>query len=162
MKSSTHLNTQAILKSENQVGQLATQVGEREKEKFPNQPIPNPKGQYAINGSSSSTHAHEFVQSITTLRYGRQVDNQMKMPKVKDNENTMLEEKRVHSSQDDQREKKGNSTLIPIQDLNLSPLDKKFVPKAPFPQSLISPQKSSQFGDILEVFKQVQNKHSIS
>ena len=84
------------------------------------------------------------------------------MPEVEDNENTMLEEKRVHSSQDDQREKKGNSTLIPIQDLNLSPLDKKFVPKAPFPQSLISPQKSSQFGDILEVFKQVQNKHSIS
>ena len=98
IKSSTHLNTQAISKLENQVGQLATQVGEREKEKFPDQPIPNPKGQYAINGSSSSTHAHEFVQSITTLRYGRQVDNQMKMPKVKDNENTMLEEKRVHSS----------------------------------------------------------------
>ena len=34
MKSSTHLNTQAISKLENQVGQLATQVGEREKESF--------------------------------------------------------------------------------------------------------------------------------
>ena len=44
MKSSTHLNTQAISKLENQVGQLATQVGEREKGKFPSQPIPNPKG----------------------------------------------------------------------------------------------------------------------
>ena len=32
----------------------------------------------------------------------------------------------------------------------------KFVPKAPFLQSLISPQKSAHFGDILEVFKQVQ------
>ena len=32
MKSSTHLNAQAISKLENQVGQLATQVGEREKE----------------------------------------------------------------------------------------------------------------------------------
>ena len=50
---------------ENQVGQLATQVGEREKGKFPSQPIPNPKGQYAIIGSSSSTHAHESIQSIT-------------------------------------------------------------------------------------------------
>ncbi|KAL0015636.1 hypothetical protein SO802_002705 [Lithocarpus litseifolius] len=68
MKSSTHLNTQAISKLENQVGQLATQVGEREKGKFPNQPIPNQKRQYAINGSSSSTHAHESVQSITTLK----------------------------------------------------------------------------------------------
>ena len=48
IKSSTHLNTQAISKLENQVGQLAAQVGEREKGKFPSQPIPNPKGQYAI------------------------------------------------------------------------------------------------------------------
>ena len=35
MKNSTYLNTQAISKLENQVGQLATQVGEREKRKFP-------------------------------------------------------------------------------------------------------------------------------
>ena len=138
MKSSTHLNTQAISKLENQVGQLATQVGEREKGKFPSQPIPNPKWQYTINGSSSSTHAYEFVQSITTLRSGKQADNQVKMPEVEDNENIVLEEKRVHSSQDDHKEKKGNSTSIPIQDLS-SPLDRRFVPKAPFPQSLISP-----------------------
>ena len=59
MKSSTHLNTQAISKLKNQVGQLATQVGEREKGKFPSQLIPNPKGQYAINGFSSSAHGQE-------------------------------------------------------------------------------------------------------
>ena len=98
------------------------------KRKFPSQPIPNPKWQYAINGSSSSTHAHESVQSITTLRFGKQVDNQVKMPEVEDNENTMLEEKGVHSSQDDHKEKKGNSTSIPIQDLS-SPLNRRFVPK---------------------------------
>nr|XP_023922903.1 uncharacterized protein LOC112034322 [Quercus suber] len=155
IKSSTHLNTQAISKLGNQVGQLATQFGEREKGKFPSQPIPNPKGQYAINGSSSSTHAHESIQSITILRSGKQVDNQVKMPEVKDNENTVLEKKRVHSSHDDHKEKKGNSTSIPIQDLS-SPLDRRFVPKAPIPQNLINPQKSAQFGDILEVFKQVQ------
>ena len=110
MKSSIHLNTQAISKLENQVGQLATQVGEREKRKFPSQPIPNQKGQYAINGSSSSTHAHELVQSITTLRSKRQVKNQVKMPKVEDNENNVLKEKEVHSSQDEHREKKENAT----------------------------------------------------
>nr|XP_023870535.1 uncharacterized protein LOC111983105 [Quercus suber] len=154
IKSSTHLNTQAISKLENQVGQLATQVGEREKGKFPSQPIPNPKGQYAINGSSSSTHGQEHVQSITTLRSGKKVDNQVEMPKVEDDENIVLKEKGIHNSQDDHKEKKGNSTSIPIQDLS-SPLDKRFVPKAPFPQRLISPQKSAQFGDILEVFKQV-------
>ncbi|XP_023920612.1 uncharacterized protein LOC112032110 [Quercus suber] len=128
IKSSTHLNTQAISKLENQ---------------------------YAINGSSSSTHGQEHVQSITILRSGKQVDNQVKMLEVEDDENIVLEEKGVHNSQDDHKEKKGNSTSIPIQDLS-SPLDRRFVPKAPFPQSLINPQKSAQFGDILEVFKQVQ------
>ena len=153
MKSSTHLNSQAISTLENQVGQLATQVGEREKRNFPSQPIPNPKGQYAINGSSSSTHGQEHVQSITTLRPGKQIDNQVKMPEVEDDENIVLKEKGTHSSHDDHGEKKDNPPATPIQDLS-SPLDK--VPKAPFPQRLISPQKSVQFGDILEVFKQVQ------
>ena len=155
MKSSTHLNTQAISKLENQVGQLATQFGEREKGKFPSQPIPNPKGQYVINGSSSSTHGQEHVQSITTLRSGKQVDNQVKMPEVEDDENIVLKEKRTHSLHDDHGENKDNPPSIPIQDLS-SPFDKRFVPKAPFPQRLISPQKSAQFGDILEAFRQVQ------
>ena len=52
---------------------------------------------------------------------------------MEDNENTVLEEKRVHGSQDDHKEKKGNSTSIPIQDLSSSPFNKKYVPKAPFP-----------------------------
>ena len=68
MKSSTHLNTQDISKLENQVGQLATQVGEREKGNFPSQPIPNPKGQYAINGSSSSTLHMNLFSLLLPLR----------------------------------------------------------------------------------------------
>ena len=88
------MNTQAISKLENQVGQLATQVGEREKGKFPSQPVPNPKGKYAINGSSSSTHAYEYVQSITTLRFGKQVDIQVKMPEMEDNEKSCVRGKR--------------------------------------------------------------------
>ncbi|XP_030923240.1 uncharacterized protein LOC115950136 [Quercus lobata] len=77
------------------------------------------------------------------------------MPEVEDDENIVLKEKGTHSSHDNHREKKDNPPATPIQDLN-SPLDKRFVPKAPFPQRLISPQKSAQFEDILEVFKQVQ------
>ena len=83
---------------------------ERGKGKFPSQPIPNQKRQYAINGSSSSTHAHELVQSITTLRARRQVENQVKMPKLEDNKNNVLKEKEVHSSQDEHREKKESTT----------------------------------------------------
>ena len=83
---------------------------ERGKGKFPSQPIPNQKRQYAINGSSSSTHAHELVQSITTLRARRQVENQVEMPKLEDNKNNVLKENEVHSSQDEHREKKENAT----------------------------------------------------
>ena len=60
------------------------------------------------------------------------------MPKVEDDENIVLKEKGTHSSHDDHGEKKDNPPSIPIQDLS-SPLDKRFVPKAPFPQRLISP-----------------------
>jgi hypothetical protein len=42
--SSKQFTHQAIAKMEGQIGQLANQIGEREKGKFPSQPIPNPKG----------------------------------------------------------------------------------------------------------------------
>ena len=70
------------------------------------------------------------------------------MLEVEDDENTVLKEKGTHSSHDDCGEKKDNPPSIPIQDFSF-PLDKKFVPKTPFPQRLISPQKNAQFGDIL-------------
>jgi hypothetical protein len=156
MKNSSQLNTQAISKLENQVGQLATQVVEREKGKFPSQPVPNPKGQFFVNGSSSSSHTQENVQSITTLRSGRKIDNQVEIPKVEGSEKIVSKEKGAQSSQDDLDENRGNSISIPIQDSSSSHLNKKFVPKAPFPERVASSQKNAQFGDILDVFKQVQ------
>jgi hypothetical protein len=66
---------QAIAKMEKQIGQLANQMGERERGKFRSQPVPNPKGQFVIGSTSASSHGQEHVQAITTLRSGRQVDN---------------------------------------------------------------------------------------
>jgi hypothetical protein len=60
---------------------LANQVGERERGKFPSQPMPNPKGQFVIGTTSSPPHGLELVQAITTLSSGRQVDNQVATPK---------------------------------------------------------------------------------
>jgi len=160
MRSSTQMNTQAISKLENQVGQLATHVGEREKGKFPSQPVPNPKGQYGINNSSSSTHDQEHVQSITILRSGRQIDNQVKTPEFEKTDTS-------ESSQDDHRHDKEKENLtpisihVPVQDPSSSqPIAanrtvKNFVPKAPFPQRLARANKGAQYGDILEIFKQV-------
>ena len=66
-------NTQAIAKLEIQMGQLATSLSEREKGKFPSQPVANPKRQYEIGSNSH----HEQAKAITTLRSGRIVDNQV-------------------------------------------------------------------------------------
>lgn len=148
MRSSTQMNTQAISKLENQVGQLATHVGEREKGKFPSQPVPNPKGQYGINNSSSSTHDQEHVQSITILRSGKQVDNQVKTPEVEKTDTTQ-------SSHDKEKDNSTPTSIpLPVQDpsssqpIVASPTVRNFVPKAPFPQRLVRPNK----GGNIEIF----------
>jgi hypothetical protein len=43
VKNATMVNTQAISKLEMQMGQLANHLGERDKGKFPSQPVTNPK-----------------------------------------------------------------------------------------------------------------------
>jgi hypothetical protein len=75
------VNTQAIAKMENQIGQIANHLGEREKGKFPSQPEPNPKA-FKIGNSSNLAHGQEHVQMIVTLRSGRQVDNHVVYPEV--------------------------------------------------------------------------------
>ena len=72
-QSTLQTNTQTIAKIEIQMGQLATSLSEREKGKFPSQPVANPKGQYEIESSSH----HEQAKVITTLRSGRVVNNQV-------------------------------------------------------------------------------------
>ena len=62
----------------------------------------------------------------------------MKIPEVEDDENIVLKEKGTHSSHDDHGENEDNPPTTPIQDLS-STIDKRFAPKAPFFQRLISP-----------------------
>jgi hypothetical protein len=71
VKNSTMVNTQAISKLEMQMGQLANHLGERDKGKFPSQPMTNPKA-----------HGQEHAHAIVTLRSGRQVDNQVVKPEA--------------------------------------------------------------------------------
>ena len=70
VKNATMVNTQAITKIESQIRQIASHLGERENGKFPSQPVPNPKA-FTIGNSSNSSHGHEQVQSIVTLRSGK-------------------------------------------------------------------------------------------
>jgi hypothetical protein len=76
VKNATMVNTQAIAKIESQIRQIANHLGEREKGKFPSQPVLNPKA-LTIENSSSFMLGHKQVQSIVTLRSERQVDNKV-------------------------------------------------------------------------------------
>ena len=64
VKTATMVKTQAISKLEMQMGQLANHLGERDKGKFPSQPVTNPK-----------PHRQEHAHAIVTLRSRRQMDN---------------------------------------------------------------------------------------
>jgi uncharacterized coiled-coil protein SlyX len=56
LKNEAMSSKQAIAKMEGQIGQLANQVGERERGKFPSQPVPNPKGQFVLGNTSAPSH----------------------------------------------------------------------------------------------------------
>jgi hypothetical protein len=145
VRHATMVNTQAIAKIETQIGQIASHLGEREKEKFPSQPMPNPKA-LTIENSSNSAHGHEQVKSIVTLRSGRQVDN-----KVGQEEEDHVEPQGKESGGDKGEEAEPSRAIPTVEEPQRS-----FVPKAPFPKRLRAPKKNAQFAEILEVFKQVQ------
>jgi hypothetical protein len=120
-------------------------LGEREKRKFPSQPVPNPKG-FTIGNSSSPTNRQEQVQAVVTLRLGGQVDNHVVDPEV----DTVGKE----GDESDNKEERDVEpyTATPI----VKDPPRSFVPKVPYPGRLQAPKKGRKFEDILEVFKQVQ------
>jgi hypothetical protein len=77
VRHSTMVNTQAISKSEMQMGQLANRLGERDKGKLPSQAVNNPKA-CSIGNSSNQEH----VQAIVTLRSRKRVDNKVVNPEA--------------------------------------------------------------------------------
>jgi hypothetical protein len=156
MRNSTMVNTQVIFELEMQVGQLANHLGEKDKGKFPSQPVNNPKA-CTIRNSSNQEHAHVIV----TLRFARSVDNHMAEPESDHAEPEsyhVVEPKSAPVGQEeketDHKEERGAepSTVTPI--VNDPP--RSFILKAPYPERLKAPKKNAQVAEILEVFKKVQ------
>jgi len=146
VKNATMVNSQAISKMEVQLGQMANQLGEREKGKLPSQPVPNPRMQFHGGNSLNAVHGQEHVQAVVILRSGRQVDNQVVLPE----ENQAAQEGRESRG----TEERGAEQPIAAPTIEIPP--RSFVPKAPFPDRLLAPKRGGKFEDILEVFKQVQ------
>jgi hypothetical protein len=86
----------------------------------------------------------EHVQAIVSLRSGRQVDNQVVLPK----ENPVAQQEQG-SSITKEKDVEPSTTTVEIP-------PRSFTPKASYPDRLLAPKKGRKFEDILEVFNQLQ------
>jgi hypothetical protein len=121
---------------------MANTLNRREEGKLPSQPVVNPKGLYMVNEETS----HQHVQSITTLRSGKLVDNQVG------------EKKDEHTEVPKTLQKDKGKQVI--NDTSADPSSEApYVPQAPFPERLKAPSHFGKQGEkiqeMMEVFKQV-------
>ncbi|CAL2266116.1 unnamed protein product [Prunus armeniaca] len=124
----TQAQTSTAIKSlENQVGQIATSLSQREPGQFPSQVIPNPNG------------GHETAKAIT-LRSGKEV------PNVDKEERNSTKTVAAPFSK----------LTVPSDNSKVSsPVNHSITPKVPFPRFLNS-KKEQVSKDILETFRKVQ------
>jgi hypothetical protein len=136
MTRTVNSHSQSIAKLETQMGQMANTLNRREEGKLPSQPVINPKGLYMIDEESS----HQHVQSITTLRSGKLVDNQV--------------ERKKETPTD-----KGKQVITETSTSADPSSDMPYVPRAPFPERLKAPSHFGKQGEkiqaMMEMFKQV-------
>ena len=114
------------------VGQLATQLSEREKGKFPSQPEPNPRVNHV--NMAEDDHVNQ-ANAVITLRSGTKIDNKIELPK---DDGAGPSETREEPNNEETQE-----PLEPYQ------------PIAPFPRRLALKKQTEQVEKILEIFKQV-------
>jgi hypothetical protein len=136
MTRTVNSHSQSIAKLETQMGQMANTLNRREEGKLPSQPVINPMGLYMIDEESS----HQHVQSITTLRSGKLVDNQV--------------ERKKETPTD-----KGKQVITETSTSADPSSDMPYVPRAPFPERLKAPSHFGKQGEkiqaMMEMFKQV-------
>lgn len=144
---------QSIAKLEMQMSQLATFVSERERGTFPSQPISNPRNQNANPNQAHVVQDSNVAQlnAITTLRSGKQIDNQVANPNnlsktSLDTSKTMNEfEQNMEPNIESNANQNSSSTRV----------DPSTEYRVPFPHRLRPKKHSDQMEKMLEIFKQV-------
>jgi hypothetical protein len=114
-----------------QMGQLANHLGEKDKGKFPRQPVANPKA-YMIGNSSSQQH----LQALVTLRSRKQVDNQVADPEVD------LVGKVGQEGEKGDNKEEGDAQPSTVTPIVKNP-PRSFVPKVPYPERLQAAKKGA-------------------
>ena len=148
------MNTQAILRLESQMGQLASQMSESEEEnELPSHPESNRKEKdIVINEPGSS---NEQVHALKTIQSGCQNDNQAQLLDVEEEiKEEEINAKNVASTKIESESKEGH---LVASDLN----PKSFLPKAPFHHMLDNSEKVDKDGDALDVFKEMESVYMI-
>ena len=105
----------------------------QEKEKFPSQTQPNPRGVHELSSSSKPTSRIDEVKAVITLRSGNEVEQPVLKPAESDKEEKEIEPEKLVIKED---------------------AVKKSTPP-PFPQALKTKKKAINQAGILEVLRQV-------
>ena len=105
----------------------------QEKEKFPSQTQPNPRGIHEIASANEPAPRMDEVKAIITLRSGKKVEQPVSKPIEKTKEEKEVKQERIIIKEDSM---------------------KKSMPP-PFPQALKGKKKASNQTEILEVLRQV-------
>ena len=145
---------QSIAKLEMQMSQLATSVSERERGTFPSQPLPNPRNQNANSNQAHVVQDSNVTQlnAITTLRSGKQIDNQVVNPN--DSLGTFLDTSKT--TNDSEQNVEPNVESNDNQNSSSSTrVDPPTEYRVPFPHRLRPKKHSDQMEKMLEIFKQV-------
>ncbi|TXG57911.1 hypothetical protein EZV62_015740 [Acer yangbiense] len=121
---------------EHTLAKFASAITIHEKEKFPSQPQPNPKGQYNLDEGSSGSQHMDQVKSVITLCNGKVVEKHILEPCEKDDESVS-------------KGKKGVDEPTPSKEKTKFPL------APPFPHALNNQKKLNHNSEIYEMFKQV-------
>ncbi|XP_059664027.1 uncharacterized protein LOC132309759 [Cornus florida] len=131
---------------QNQLSQLTSVLSERQRGTLPSQPKINPqaKGVHHIETSSSTDQSNGHVNSIITLRSGKQIDNKVELPTQHEHEPSESRALNPSKAKKDQNSQINNPTLPP------------YVPPVPFPSRLVNNKKDSQYSEISEIFQNLQ------
>ncbi|CAN6552459.1 unnamed protein product [Malus baccata var. baccata] len=135
-------NVEASIKSlEQQFGQIAAQISDREKGIFPSQTVPNPRG-------------HEDCNVVWTLRCGKSYDNHANCTEQNLPAMPITAESEMPAAEPDKSAEKQNLHSTKIIPKQIS--QRVYDPPLPYPERVIPKARDRQLKDFMQTLSKVQ------